>query len=67
MGRVASGELQIDQPAELAMHVVVPLLLSVLLLALVQKFGRQLVKRPQLCPQLADTVTAAADAKPKAA
>lgn len=37
-------------------HVLAPLLLAGGLIALVQANGRQLVDRPQLCPQLANTV-----------
>jgi hypothetical protein len=37
-------------------HVLAPLLLAGGLIVLVQKNGRQLVDRPQLCPQLANTV-----------
>ena len=37
-------------------HVVAPLLLAGGLIMLVQKNGRVLVDRPQLCPQLANTV-----------
>jgi hypothetical protein len=37
-------------------HVLAPLLLAGGLIVLVQKNGRQLVDRPQLCPHLANTV-----------
>lgn len=37
-------------------HVVAPLLVAVGLVALVQKNGKMLVDRPQLCPHLANTV-----------
>lgn len=37
-------------------HVLAPLLVAGGLIVLVQKNGRQLVDRPQLCPQLANTV-----------
>jgi hypothetical protein len=42
--------------AAAAQHVLAPLLLAGGLVALVVKNGRQLVDRPQLCPQLANTV-----------
>jgi hypothetical protein len=45
-------------------HVALPLLLGLGLLLLVMRFGKHLVNKPQLCPQLAVTVsTAAAKAK----
>lgn len=40
----------------LGQHVVAPLLVAVGLVVLVQKNGKMLVDRPQLCPQLANTV-----------
>lgn len=46
----AGGLLAVGQ------HVLAPLLLAGGLVALVQANGRQLVDRPQLCPQLANTV-----------
>lgn len=42
--------------AALGQHVVAPLLVAFGLVALVQKNGKMLVDRPQLCPQLANTV-----------
>lgn len=45
--------------AAVGKHVLAPLLLAAGLLMLVVKNGRQLVDRPQLCPQLAHTVAAA--------
>jgi hypothetical protein len=42
--------------AAVGQHVAAPLLLAGGLIMLVQKNGRMLVDRPQLCPQLADTV-----------
>lgn len=48
--RGAGGLLAVGQ------HVLAPLLLAGGLIALVQANGRQLVDRPQLCPQLANTV-----------
>eukprot|EP00878_Enallax_costatus_P012846 GHUV01013414.1.p1 GENE.GHUV01013414.1~~GHUV01013414.1.p1 ORF type:complete len:193 (+),score=73.94 GHUV01013414.1:214-792(+) len=40
----------------LSQHVVAPLLVAYGLVVLVQKNGKMLVDRPQLCPQLANTV-----------
>lgn len=37
-------------------HVIAPLMLAYGLVVLVQKNGKMLVDRPQLCPQLANTV-----------
>ena len=44
-------------------HVVGPLVIATVLLALVVKNGKWLVDRPQLCPQLANTVVYAAAAE----
>jgi hypothetical protein len=44
-------------------HVVGPLVIAAVLLALVVKNGKWLVDRPQLCPQLANTVVYAAAAE----
>jgi hypothetical protein len=48
-------------------RVVAPLVVAACLVMLIVKYGRQLVKRPQLCPTLANTLAAAAAAPKKAA